>query len=826
MTAYTITSGQTSNGLTLNSGDMLTVSSGGTASSTLVSGGTEYLQGGSANATVVRSGLEFVQGGAIATNTLVSGGGIQIVQTNALDRGTTLSANGQEMVEGGTVSGATVASGGTLLFLLGSGGLVSGTIISAGGVANIGYGAANSGGTASGGTILFSGRENVQLGGTTVADTVSSGGIEIVSSGGTASGTIVSSGGTLVAFDGGTLAGVVSAGGSAGSGGVIVLGPNNQLVTAADAVSGATIVSGGIAFVQATGSAMSFNVVSGGVVSVFGGGAASRTTINGGSQIVSSGGTANGTTVTSGAEIVSSGGTTRGILVSGAFAVESVYLGGSAAGGAVSNGGNISLQGTATGLLVGSGGVITALLGGADNGAFIGAAGSEIIAFSGSASTAMVLSGGSQTISAGGVAVQTTVSSGGVQTVISGGVTTNATVAGKLVLSGATATATGTLSLQSGAVISAATIFNSGAGVQAVISGFTSANTIDITAITSSGATLTSSVVSGNTMVTVTSGGSSDSFTFAGTYTSGFFNLGSDLAGHATIANGTPCYCPGTLIETASGETPVEQLAIGDHVRTAAGKLRPIRWIGRRAYAGQFAAGKPHVLPVRIAAGALGDGLPRRDLVVSPLHAMFIDDVLIPAAALVNGASIVQLQSVERVEYIHIELDSHDVILAEGAPSETFVDDDSRGMFHNAADYAVRYPDAARTPARYCAPRLEDGPALEDIRQRIAKRSTVAPGRLYGAVDEVSRDRVRGWAHDPTSGQPVRLHITADGVPFRTVTAGSFRPDLLAAGIGTGHHGFDVTIPGGFPPGAVITVARAIDGATLGSTPAQGRLSA
>ena len=177
-----------------------------------------------------------------------------------------------------------------------------------------------------------------------------------------------------------------------------------------------------------------------------------------------------------------------------------------------------------------------------------------------------------------------------------------------------------------------------------------------------------------------------------------YFHLASDGAGGTAVTvDGTPCYCRGTLILTAGGEVPVEELVIGDVLVTAAGMLRPIRWIGRRAYAGRFANGNRDVLPVCFVAGALGDGLPRRDLWVSPRHAMFIDGMLIPAEQLVNGASVFQARTVELVEYFHVELASHDVILAEGAPSETFVDDCSRGMFGNAREFAILYPDAPRS---------------------------------------------------------------------------------------------------------------------------------
>jgi hypothetical protein len=75
------------------------------------------------------------------------------------------------------------------------------------------------------------------------------------------------------------------------------------------------------------------------------------------------------------------------------------------------------------------------------------------------------------------------------------------------------------------------------------------------------------------------------------------------------------------------------------------------------------------------------------------------------------------------VHYYHIELESHDVLLAEGTPAESFVDDNSRGMFHNAPDYLAAHPDAPAGPVRYCAPRVTQGEALDAIRRRIGARA-------------------------------------------------------------------------------------------------------
>lgn len=182
---------------------------------------------------------------------------------------------------------------------------------------------------------------------------------------------------------------------------------------------------------------------------------------------------------------------------------------------------------------------------------------------------------------------------------------------------------------------------------------------------------------------------------------------------------GTPCYCPGTLIATPDGERPVDKLMIGDNVLTATGETRPIRWIGRRSYDPMFAYGNRDILPIVFQKGSLGNQLPRRDLTVSPLHAMFVDGYLIPALHLVNGLSILQIEKPSYISYIHIELETHDILLAEGAPSESFLDDSSRGMFHNAYEYNELYPDAPIVPPQYCAPRLEDGTELARIHQRL-----------------------------------------------------------------------------------------------------------
>ena len=237
-----------------------------------------------------------------------------------------------------------------------------------------------------------------------------------------------------------------------------------------------------------------------------------------------------------------------------------------------------------------------------------------------------------------------------------------------------------------------------------------------------------------------------------------------DVGGAGTINGSIACYCPGTLIETARGEKPVEKLEIGDKVMTVSGVLRPIKWIGRRSYGGRFVMGRKDILPVCIKAGALGANLPRRDLWISPHHAMYLEGVLIEARDLVNGASVVQAERADQVEYFHIELDSHDVIIAEGSPSESFIDDDSRGMFHNAHEYGALYPDAAQRAALYYAPRLDSGYKVEAARRHIDARAGLRgaartqPQTLRGHVDVVTPYLIAGWAQNTE-------HPEAPGVP-------------------------------------------------------------
>jgi ELWxxDGT repeat protein len=242
---------------------------------------------------------------------------------------------------------------------------------------------------------------------------------------------------------------------------------------------------------------------------------------------------------------------------------------------------------------------------------------------------------------------------------------------------------------------------------------------LDVTAISATQAVFNGQDSSGSYGLWITDGTTGGTYELNGIAGMSTGTGGLNPGNIATTYLTAPCYCPGTLIQTSRGDVPVEILAIGDTVITASGEYRLIKWLGRRSYAGRFLAANPAAQPIRFRAGSLGGGLPRRDLLVSPEHAMFLDSLLVPARALVNGSTIVR-DRVARVDYFHVELDSHDVLLAEGAPSESFMDDGSRGIFHNASEFGVLYPDAPE-PGTFCAPRVTEGYELEAIRRRLAE---------------------------------------------------------------------------------------------------------
>ena len=219
-------------------------------------------------------------------------------------------------------------------------------------------------------------------------------------------------------------------------------------------------------------------------------------------------------------------------------------------------------------------------------------------------------------------------------------------------------------------------------------------------------------------------------FTITGSYVDAFATV------DGTVLDQPTCFCRDTLILTPSGERPVQDLTAGDAVLTHSGAERRILWIGH----GQVLATRGRrsaATPVIVRRHALAPDVPRRDLRVTKAHALLIDGVLIPVEFLVNHRSILWDDAAQEVALFHIALDTHDVLVADGAPAESFRDDGNGWLFRNG--HACP-PEAVQPP---CLPVLTGGPAVDAAWRRLLDRAGPRPGL-------------------PTTADP-GLHLLADG---------------------------------------------------------------
>ncbi|WP_437871155.1 Hint domain-containing protein [Methylorubrum extorquens] len=186
------------------------------------------------------------------------------------------------------------------------------------------------------------------------------------------------------------------------------------------------------------------------------------------------------------------------------------------------------------------------------------------------------------------------------------------------------------------------------------------------------------------------------------------------------------CFVSGTNISTSRGEVAVEDLQVGDLAATATGALRRIIWIGHRKIASESASLAFNQQPVRVRAGAFGPGLPARDLFLSPGHPVLVGadadnegGVLVPVMCLINGTTVTR-EPVTSVTYWHVELDVHDILLAEGLPAESYIDGGDRTFFSEGSDHALHNPDfVPQGWGARCRPVAVDGPVVEAERLRL-----------------------------------------------------------------------------------------------------------
>ena len=195
------------------------------------------------------------------------------------------------------------------------------------------------------------------------------------------------------------------------------------------------------------------------------------------------------------------------------------------------------------------------------------------------------------------------------------------------------------------------------------------------------------------------------------------------------------------MIRVEDSDRKIEDLATGDLLPTVFGGMRPVQWIQRYSLkkSDPTKAWAKDVLPVRIARSALGPDLPHADLYVTKAHALLIDGVLVTAGSLINGTTITLYDASEHneLEFFHIKLERHDVIYAEGAPTETLLEVDESAA--NFAEY-LRQNGPVTTKETPCAPLLRYEYRRGEIKSCF--RSAISPWIDRRQPVDIIRDKL------------------------------------------------------------------------------------
>ena len=480
----------------------------------------------------------------------------------------------------------------------------------------------------------------------------------------------------------------------------VYLAPGGSVTNAATAsITGAqygVIISGGAGTLVNDGSIISsvigVDLRSGG--SVTNGTSASITSAYFGVIISGGAGTVvnDGSIMSSGIGVqLSSGGSVTNVAsahitggVGASFGVNGVYVSGGA--GTVVNDGSITSSGIGVRLI---GGTLT------NAGLIIGNSGTAV-AFGGTDSDLLVLDAGF-----------------GFSGLVSGGTSSSNSIELASSSSAGTVTGLGSEFIRFGSIAfdAGARWFASGTqrGLAGPISGFAAGDTIELAGVTATGSSFAGGVLTLDLV-----GGGAATLNLPGTFTSASDFTVTNVAAGADVA--VVCFLAGTHILTESGEIAVEDLVICERVITHSGEAKPIKWIGvgkMLATRGQRGA----ATPVIVRKGALGLNVPTQDLRVTKGHALYIDGVLIPVEELINQRSILWDDRAQEVEFYHIELDTHDVLIANGTPAESYRGDGNRWLFQNA-NSGWNVP-----PQEPCAPLLTSGPVVDAIWRRLLERT-------------------------------------------------------------------------------------------------------
>ncbi len=243
----------------------------------------------------------------------------------------------------------------------------------------------------------------------------------------------------------------------------------------------------------------------------------------------------------------------------------------------------------------------------------------------------------------------------------------------------------------------------------------------------------------------------------------------------------TPCFADGTRILTLRGEIAVERLRVGDvaiTVRDDGPETAKVVWIARHEVPIVDHPDPDQMRPVRIMAGAFESGMPQRDLRLSPRQALYFGGVLIEARDLVNGTTVIQEPTAGPVTYNAIELDQHDVMLADGLPVASFLDSGNHNIFEDRRTVLLHPAFTAAAAAEPCAKMAPDGEKLEAVKARLRARAA-ALGFIAGDVVALMA-RVDGNPISPVAnGESLSFFLPADTATVELVSPAFVPAELI-----------------------------------------------
>lgn len=422
-------------------------------------------------------------------------------------------------------------------------------------------------------------------------------------------------------------------------------------------------------------------------------------------------------------QIVSSGQAVSGGTVSGEGNILTVENGGSIQRVTVVSGGAVSNEGEDRFLTISNGGTLTVGSAGNSYNATVLSGGLQAVTNGGHAYNVAVSSGGMQVTSSGGKLTHTQLNPGATLSALSGSIVDHAEVrsgASFYVASGAVADTT---VISSGAVL---TLQSGGILTETILS---SGGRIDLDGLSYSDGEIATFVSSGGAYyLNVTSGGNVVYSTrMQGDYSSNGVTLTKDDDGSTIASLGPVCFLGGSLIQTPTGEVVVEDLRAGDEVvviRDGTEQVERLNWVGRKK--AQVRKG-PHLdeagYPVRICKGAVSERVPHTDLLLTPEHCLYLNGVFIPVRMLVNGGSIAYATDITSYDYYHVETASHDVIVANGLTTESYLDTGNRNSFAQPGSIAHFSTVAKSWEHDASAPLVTDRAVVEPVHARLAQRS-------------------------------------------------------------------------------------------------------